>query len=223
MSAWGRQVLALSSAGAGNKETQQQFPCFRICILTSLCPYNEQRRFFYFYFFMCLGKGYMIQMTTDKVEQKVVKSCIAGKSFRKCHMPFWDKLLSDTILKYGSIWLSGFFNYFFCPLSTPFVAASLTPHLHHTVPGMYFPDVVNHFFLTVSRCRGWREERGKRGEEARSDLTRLGDVFSTTRWQQDIPSHPLCSTASSCLLCSSTEWDFLHPFFPPFYLHFEHC
>lgn len=37
----------------------------------------------------------MIQVTTstESREQKMVKCCIAGKPFRKCHMPFWEQII----------------------------------------------------------------------------------------------------------------------------------
>lgn len=91
MSAWGRYVLAFSSLGVGNKATQPQFQCFRICVVTSLCPFNEGYRFFYF--LMSPWEGNMIQMTTGREsrEQKMVKCCIAGISFGEGHMPFWNK------------------------------------------------------------------------------------------------------------------------------------
>lgn len=171
-----------------------------------------------FFFLMCLWKGNMIQITTGRLirDQKTVKCCIAGKPVRKCHMPFWNKLLSDTKLKCGSIWLY-FFNYF--PPAPQFVAAWLTPYLHHhqAVPGIRFADVVNHFFWMVSQFRGWGEGGGKRERrgETRSDLVRLGDVFSGTHRQQDIPSCPLCYMASSCLPCCSAAETSSTFFFPP--------
>lgn len=90
----------------------------------------------------------MIRMTMgiESREQKTVKCCIAGKSFRKCHMPFWNKLLSDTKLKY-EVSDSLIFFLTSAPRPSPFVAARLTPclHQHQAVPGIRFPDVVNHF------------------------------------------------------------------------------
>lgn len=56
MSTWGKHVHVFSSLGAGNKETQPQFQCFRICIVTSLCPRNEGCRFFLFFNVSMRGK-----------------------------------------------------------------------------------------------------------------------------------------------------------------------
>lgn len=92
MCAWGRYVLAFSSLGAGNKATWPQFQCFRIRIVTSLCPHNEGCRLFYF--LMSPWEGNMIQMTTgrESTEQKLVKYCtVTGISFRKGLMPFLNK------------------------------------------------------------------------------------------------------------------------------------
>lgn len=115
-----------------------------------------------------------------------------------------------------------FFNYF--PPTPQFVAAWMTPYLHHhqAVPGIHFADVVNHFW-TVSQFKGWGEGGGKRERrgETRSDLVRLGDVFSGTHRQQDIPSCPLCYMASSCLPCRSAAETSSTFFFSP--LPFEHC
>lgn len=180
-----------------NKEAQQQFQRFRICILTNLCPCNEQCRLGFWCFFLvgfvccfvlwvfccclvCLWEGNVIQVTTGMAsrEQKTVKCCIAGKSLRKCHMPFWNKLLSDTRLKYGSIWLSFYISYYFSPFLPMHCSADSPPPPGSS--GVHFPDVANHSFGMVSQCRGWGEGRGKRRRrgETRSDLTRLRDAFS---------------------------------------------
>lgn len=73
---------------------------------------------------------------------------------------------------------------------------------------MRFPDVVNHFFWMDSWCRRWGEGRGKRERrgETRSNLTRLGDVFSSTHQQRDILSCPLCY--GSLLWSSAVETSF---------------
>lgn len=120
---------------------------------------------------------------------------------------------------------STFFLFTFSPpiiiiplIPPPLVAAWLTSHLHHcqTRPGMAIPDVVNHFFQMASQCRSWREGRRKRERrgETRYDLVRLGDVFSSIQWQQDMSVHSFCSMVSSCLLCSSAAETSSTLFFP---------
>lgn len=57
--------------------------------------------------------------------------------------------LEQIVVRYQTkMWkyLTIFFNYF--PPAPQFVAAWLTPYLHHhqAVPGIRFADVVNHFF-----------------------------------------------------------------------------
>lgn len=64
MSAWGRYILPLRSPGTGNKGTRPQLQCFRILIVTTLCPCNEGCRFFWF--LMSPWEGNMIQMTTGR-------------------------------------------------------------------------------------------------------------------------------------------------------------